>query len=124
MKNSNRLKNNNAFIGNHRQIDDYLYHQLRGLQLVANMDSLSTLCGKTPSYYRSMKAKHLGLKLGSLAMLREHLSVKMEAESNPQQSVIYGYGMKAVEQEIRLKVQLQQDSGKSSGDHDMRYRGR
>ena len=105
----NQLK---KFISKNRAIDNSLYDQLKKLNVVKSMDSLSVLCGRTTSYYRSMKAKRMGLKLASLTMLREHLSVRMEMADDPQQSVIYGYGMRAVEQAIRSKVLLQESSGK------------
>jgi len=113
MTKSNYLKNQRTITVQQNAIDATLYNQLRGLRLVSSTDALSLLCGRTPSYYRSMKAKRLGLKLGSLATLREQLSLKMEAEDNPQQTVIYGYGMSAVEQAIRSKVRLQLDYRKS-----------
>lgn len=106
MKNLNRLKNRKFQVLN-SQIDANLYHQLRGLKLVTSTDALSQLCGKTTSYYRSMKAKHIGLKIGSLATLREQLSLRMEQEDDPHQSVLYGYGMKAVEHAMRSKVLLE-----------------
>jgi hypothetical protein len=112
MKNSNHLKNRKFRVLN-IQIDSNLYYQLRSLKLVSSTDALSQLCGKTTSYYRSMKAKHIGLKIGSLATLREQLSLRMEQEDDPHQSILYGYGMKAVEHAIRSKVLLQGvDNGK------------
>ena len=112
MKSSNNLKKRKFQVLN-SQIDANLYHQLRGLKLVTSTDALSQLCGKTDSYYRSMKAKQIGLKIGSLATLREQLSLRMEREDDPQKSIIFGYGMKAVEHAIRSKVLLQGvDSGK------------
>jgi hypothetical protein len=110
----NQLK---KFISKNRSIDNSLYDQLKKLNVVKSMDSLSVLFGRTTSYYRSMKAKRLGLKLASLTMLREQLSVRMEMADDPQQSVIYGYGMKAVEQAIRSKILLQQGNIKSSKLH-------
>jgi hypothetical protein len=106
MKNLNRLKNRKFQVLN-SQIDANLYHQLRCLKLVGSTDALSQLCGKNTSYYRSMKAKHIGLKIGSLATLREQLSMRMEREDDPQKSIIYGYGMKAVEHAMRSKVLLE-----------------
>ena len=113
MSKSNYLKNKNYRLRN-CQIDQQLYHQLRGLKLVSSTDTLSELCGKTKSYYRSMKAKRIGLKVGSLATLREELALKMDQENNPKHAVVIGYGMTAVERAIREKVLLEQNISKNS----------
>ena len=107
MRKSNYLKNKEYRLKN-SQIDQQLYHQLRGLKLVSSTDALSELCGKTKSYYRSMKAKRIGLKVGSLATLREELALRMDEENNPRHAVVIGYGMTAVERAIREKVLLEQ----------------
>ena len=115
MRNSNRLKNTRTNISHNAAIDSQLYDQLRSLNIVNSTDQLSILCGRSPSYVRCMRSKGLGIKLGSLTILRERLAERMEHESDPTNAILAGYAMKAVEQSIREKCRIQDERLAGSG---------
>ena len=115
MKNSNRLKNIRNYIAKNVAIDNKLYDDLRSLNIVTSTDQLSILCGRNPSYVRCMRSKGLGIKLGSLTILRERLAERMEHESDPTNAILAGYAMKAVEQSIREKCRIQDERLAGSG---------
>jgi hypothetical protein len=122
MRNSNRLKNTRSYIAQNAAIDSRLYDQLRSLNIVTSTDQLSILCGRNPSYIRCMRSKGLGMKLGSLAVLRERLSQRMETEADPTSAIIAGYAMKVVEQSIREKCRIQDERLLGSGRHTTTWR--
>ena len=115
MKNSNRLKNIRNYIAKNVAIDNKLYDDLRSLNIVTSTDQLSILCGRNPSYVRCMRSRGLGMKLGSLTILRERLAERMEHESDPTNAILAGYAMKAVEQSIREKCRIQDERLTGSG---------
>ena len=115
MKNSNRLKNIRNYIAKNVAIDNKLYDDLRSLNIVTSTDQLSILCGRNPSYVRCMRSRGLGMKLGSLTILRERLAERMEHESDPTNAILAGYAMKAVEQSIREKCRIQDERLAGSG---------
>ena len=88
MRNSNRLKNTRTNISHNAAIDSQLYDQLRSLNIVTSTNQLSILCGRNPSYVRCMRSKGLGIKLGSLTILRERLAERMEHESDPTNAMV------------------------------------
>ena len=122
MKNSNRLKNDRTYFAQNAAIDSQLYGQLRSLNIVTSTDQLSILCGRNPSYVRCMRSKGLGMKLGSLAVLRERLAHRMETEADPTSAIIAGYAMKVVEQSIREKCRIQDERLLGSGRHTTTWR--
>ena len=122
MKHSNRLKNNRTYIVQNAAIDSHLYNQLRNLNIVTSTDQLSILCGRNPSYIRCMRSKGLGMKLGSLTILRERLAQRMETEADPTSAIIAGYAMKVVEQSIREKCRIQDERLLGNGRHTTTWR--
>ena len=122
MKNSNRFKNDRTYIAQNAAIDSQLYGQLRSLNIVTSTDQLSILCGRNPSYVRCMRSKGLGMKLGSLTVLRERLAQRMETEADPTSAIIAGYAMKVVEQSIREKCRIQDERLLGSGRHTTTWR--
>jgi len=122
MRNSNRLKNTRSYIAQNAAIDSRLYGQLRSLNIVTSTDQLSILCGRNPSYVRCMRSKGLGMKLGSLTILRERLAQRMETEADPTSAIIAGYAMKVVEQSIREKCRIQDERLLGSGRHTTTWR--
>ena len=122
MKNSNRLKNIRNYIAKNVAIDNKLYDDLRSLNIVTSTDQLSILCGRNPSYVRCMRSRGLGMKLGSLTILRERLAERMEHESDPTNAILAGYAMKAVEQSIREKCRIQDERLAGSGSQTFSWR--
>ena len=122
MKNSNRLKNIRNYIAKNVAIDNKLYDDLRSLNIVTSTDQLSILCGRNPSYVRCMRSRGLGMKLGSLTILRERLAERMEHESDPTNAILAGYAMKAVEQSIREKCRIQYERLTGSGSQTFSWR--
>jgi hypothetical protein len=122
MRKSNRLKNDRTYIAQNAAIDSQLYGQLRSLNIVTSTDQLSILCGRNPSYVRCMRSKGLGMKLGSLTVLRERLAQRMETEADPTSAIIAGYAMKAVEQTIREKCRIHDERLSGSGRHTTTWR--
>jgi len=115
MRNSNRLKQASLYIAQNTDIDSQLYDELRSLNVVTSTDQLSILCGHSRSYMRCMRSKGHGIKLGSLAILRERFAQRMETDADSTIAILAGYAMKAVEHSIREKCLIQDGRLSESG---------